>query len=188
MTTGEGWGVDPQLVGGYALTDADSTVRVLLPARRAYDDAPTRWARVAAVLRREPPQDGRVSWFALTEFPGTGGFEPDEIFLAPGGRFDQTTRSLLLEAMASVLPVDTAWTSPSPIRLNGTLSEISIGWTTTGFPGKARSDDGLVGIAAPRYADSVIVSGPARLANRLLSCGLEAFPVRRSDPHSITVD
>jgi hypothetical protein len=70
----------------------------------------------------------------------------------------------------------------------GTLVEISAGWTTTGFPGHARSDDGLVGIAAPRYADSVVVSGPDRLGQRLLNSSLEAFPVGRSEPNPITVD
>ena len=188
VTAGRGWGDDPRVIGGYALTDAESIVRILLPARRQYDDAPTRWADVAAALHREPPQDGRVSWFALTEFPGTGGFEPSAIFLSPAGRFDEFTRSVLLEAIASVLPVHAPWTSPSPAAMAGTLAEISAGWTTTGFPGHARSDDGLVGIAAPRYSDSVVVSGPDRLGQRLLNSSLEAFPVGRSEPNRISVD
>ncbi|HLZ37176.1 MAG TPA: hypothetical protein VKP64_05325 [Mycobacteriales bacterium] len=52
-------------------------------------------------------------------------------------------------------------------------------WCTVGFPGWAWSGDGRVGIAAPPYADSLVVSGPADLVVPLTTSGLEAFPVSR---------
>lgn len=42
----------------------------------------------------------------------------------------------------------------------GTLTELMTAWSGNRFPGRAWSGDGRVGIAAPPYPDSLVVSGP----------------------------
>ena len=55
-------------------------------------------------------------------------------------------------------------------------------WTTTGFSGRAWSEDARVGVAAPAYADAIIVSGPVEVINRLTNSELEALRVARHMP------
>lgn len=45
--------------------------------------------------------------------------------------------------------------------------------------GRAWTTDGRAGIAAPSYADSLVISGPGAFADALLAIGLEVFPVDR---------
>ncbi len=66
--------------------------------------------------------------------------------------------------------------------MTGTLAELMATWSKDGFPGWAWSSDGRIGIAAPPYADSLVVSGPADLVLPLATSGLEAFPVSRHHP------
>lgn len=59
----------------------------------------------------------------------------------------------------------------------GALAAIAPQWAVDGFPGRVWRSDGTVGIAAPAYADSLIVSGAEQIAARLASSDLEAYPV-----------
>ena len=185
MTAGVAWGEDLSLVDGYALTGAPMIVRVLLPAWREGDQAPTLWADVAAAFRREPPADGRVSWLELIEFPGDGSWSPSAHFAPPAGRFDVRTRAVLVSTIDSLTGPVAWWTDRSG---SGPLAEISRPWTRNGFAGRAWTADGRVGIAAPPYADSVVVSGPRELGARLLAADLEAFPLARGEVNPISTD
>jgi hypothetical protein len=76
---------------------------------------------------------------------------------------------------ASALDGGVQWISrPSSLRT------LTTRWSTAGFSGHAWSQDQRVGIAAPPYADSLIVSGPAEVVTDLIDSELEAFPVARS--------
>lgn len=185
MTGGVLWGEDPSLVDGYALAGAKIIVRVLLPAWHDGTQEPTRWADVAAVFRREPPADARISWYELVEFPGDGSWSPSAHFAPAAGRFDDRTRAVLVSTVDSV-------TGPVQWRTNwsgsGRLQDIADRWTRDGFAGRAWTAEGRVGIAAPPYADSVVVSGPRELGARLLASDLEVFPLARGDSSPITTD
>jgi hypothetical protein len=185
MTEVVSWGEDRSLVAGYALTSATMIIRVLLPAWRDGDQQPARWADVAAAFRREPPADGRISWRELVEFPGNGSWSPSAHFAPAAGRFDDRTRAVLVSTIDSI-------TGPVPWQTDrsrsGRLSEIAEQWTRDGFAGRAWTADGQVGIAAPPYADSVVVSGPRELGVRLLAADLEAFPLARGEVSPITTD
>lgn len=184
-TPGVAWGEDLSLVDGYALAGAPMIVRVLLRAWREEDQAPARWAEVAAAYRREPPADGSVSWLELIEFPGDGSWSSSAHFAPPAGRFDARTRAVLVSTIDSVAgPV--AWRTDR--SGSGRLAEISRQWTRNGFAGRACAADGRVGIAAPPYADSVVVSGPKELGARLLAADLEAFPLARGEVNPISTD
>lgn len=66
--------------------------------------------------------------------------------------------------------------------MTGTLTELMTEWSGNRFPRRAWSGDGRVGIAAPPYAGSLVVSGPLHLVLPLTTSELEAFPVSRHRP------
>ena len=71
---------------------------------------------------------------------------------------------------------------PDPRARRTSLAAIAATWTVVGFPGRAWRHDGRVGLAAPAYADSLIVSGPVEVTARLVRAGLEAYAVAPRHP------
>ena len=186
------WGHEHGRLGQYALVSAETLVRLLLPARLPGDDQPTTWRQVAADYRATDALDGYTSWFRLTELPADGGWEPPVRYEAPSGRMSEDMLRTLRRILLEVGGHHVTWRSESPIahlaRHEGSLGSISAAWTTSGFPGRAWTSDLRIGLAAPPYADSVIISGPAELQHRLITSGLEAFPVSRREPDPITTE
>ena len=187
------WGQERGLLNQYALADAETLVRLLLPARRHRNDRPTPWRQVAADYQYAGSLDGYISWSRLTQLPGDGGWEPPW-YEAPGGRMSADMLRTLQQILTEVAGPDVRWRSSSPIASlstgpsEGSLGAISALWTTSGFPGRAWTSDLRIGLAAPPYADSVIISGPAELRQQLTTSGLEAFPVSRRAPDPVTAE
>jgi hypothetical protein len=206
------WGTDRSKFDGYAVADAEVVLRVLLPLERAEDRAAVRWADVAVDLDSPLTVGGYVSWYELSEFPGTGARPTPRIYLPPCGRVPDSTLALLKAALRAALG-DTTWLSAPPVEatavasrldshglgetiapsdspkeLRGSLDQISRGWTRHGFPERAWTADQTAGIAAPGYADSLVISGPKTLAGPLLSADLEVFVVDRHHSSPITFE
>jgi len=191
MDTDPVWGHEPGTLSQYALADAEALVRLLLPARLHSNDRPTPWRQVAADYRYAEDLDGYTSWSRLTQLPGDGRWEPPA-YEAPSGRMSADMLLALRRVLAGVAGPDATWRSRSPIASSrtseGSLEAISASWTTSGFPGRAWTSDLRIGLAAPPYADSLIISGPAGLRQELITSGLEAFPVSRREPDPITAE
>jgi hypothetical protein len=120
-----------------------------------------------------------------TDPAGRGGWHhvPDPV---TAGRAAPLLRAELEEpVLGEAGPTDAAGrpgTGPqdpaAPLR--GPLRELACTWATRGFSGRAHSADGRLGLAAPAYADSLVVSGPARVVDALTgSPGIEAHRVSR---------
>lgn len=204
------WGADPTLTGGYALTAAETVVRLLLPPRTA-DGEPTTWQAVAAAVAWPQPLDGYVSWHHLTELPGSGELADRAIFEHPAGRLSAETVTALAVALQTVQadrswaqdglddtavavaltpadqPLSVAQETPATHR-SGTFAHVSANWARQGFTGRAWTTTGPVGIAAPPYADSLIISGPIKLRDVLLASELEVQPVDRKAHLPITTE
>ena len=193
MGTDPAWGQERGLLDQYALADAETLVRLLLPARLHMNDRPTPWRQVAADYQYAGDLDGYTSWSRLTQLPGDGGWEPPW-YESPSGRMSADMLWTLRRVLARRAGPDATWRSRFPIAAastrtsEGSLGAISALWTTSGFPGRAWTADLRIGLAAPPYADSVIVSGPAELRQQLITSGLEAFPVSRRAPDPITAE
>lgn len=197
------WGTDTSTPDGYALRDSDVVLRLLLPAQATGVADRVPWRTVARAFGDVTRVDGYTSWVELTELPGQGGAAPLQSYRPPAGYLDTDTYRLLLEASLRALG-DITWTAvgasgwstsgaplawpPSDLNENvnefsntvsGSLAEVSASWTRHGFSGRAWTTDGRAGIAAPSYADSLVISGPGTFADALLASGLEVFPVDR---------
>lgn len=184
MTAQPVWGSDPALVSGWAIRDAPAVLRLLLPGRGA-DDRPVAWSAVARDHGRDEPVDGDTDWSGLQEYPGDGG-APAPAVDHPAGRFSPE----ILDAMAAIEQIGGArWVSETdPGGEPRSFAELSAGWARRGFVGRAWTQDGQVALAAPDWADSVIVSGPRALADALTATGLEVFPVAPSAAFPVTTD
>lgn len=209
MSTSIDWGADPTLIGGYALTDAETVVRLLLPPRTA-DGEPTTWQAVAAANEWSEPLDGYVSWHQLTELPGSGTPRDRAVFEHPAGRLSTETLAALAVALR-IVQADRTWVQdrlddavatsltradqPLAVRQDlpatyrsGTFAHVSANWARRGFTGRAWTEIGPVGVAAPPYADSLIISGPLRLRDVLVGSDLEVQPVARQAHLPITTE
>lgn len=75
---------------------------------------------------------------------------------------------------------------PVPISYSDTgmsLRDLVGRWETEGFSGRAWQVDGLVGLAAPAYSDSLIISGGESCVRPLAEeLSLEAYAVARRHP------
>lgn len=186
------WGDEQGRLGQYALVDAEALVRLLLPARLHSDDRPAPWRQVAADYRYTEALDGHTCWSQLTELPGDGRWEPPTRYEAPSGRMSSDMLRTLQRILAAVTRPNVIWRSDSLIAHSsasvGSLNAISESWTTSGFPGRVWTSDLRIGLAAPPYADSVVISGSADLQQALITSGLEAFPVSRREPDPITTE
>lgn len=210
MSTTIAWGQDPTLIGGYALAEAETVVRLLLPPRTA-DGQPTTWQTVAAANDWPEPLDGYVSWHRLTELPGSGEPADRATFDHPAGQLSSKTLTALTVALRTI-QADKSWihdgldddavatslTAPDQpmaaaqhipaTHQSGTFATLSANWVRRGFTGRAWTQAGPVGIAAPAYADSLIISGPKKLRAILVGSELEVLPVDRKAHLPISTD
>jgi hypothetical protein len=206
------WGTGTSTPDGYALRDSEVVLRLLLPAQVTGVADRVPWRQVARAFGDVTRVDGYTSWVELTELSGQGGTAPPQGYRPPAGYLDTDTYTLLLEVSLRALG-DTPWTavgasgwstSGAPLTsppwglddnfsefsktVSGSLVEVSASWTSHGFSGRAWTTDGRAGIAAPSYADSLVISGPGAFADALLATGLEVFPVDRHRQISIWAD
>ena len=200
---GPTWGTGTSTPDGYALRDSEVVLRLLLPAHVTGVPNRVPWRTVARAFGDVVRVDGYTSWVELTELSGQGGTAPPQGYRPPAGYLDTDTYRLLLEANLRALR-DTTWTAsrasgwstsgapltwpPSDLddnvrefskTVSGSLVEVSASWIRHGFSGRAWTIDGRAGIAAPSYADSLVISGSTAFADALLASGLEVFPVDR---------
>ena len=111
--------------------------------------------------------------------PGPWSWQPDPV--TAGSRV-----ALGPPALSPVAPavdaVATVGAGVHPAVVPAPLEDLAASWSTAGFSGHAWSSDLRVGVAAPPYADSLVVSGPVEVTTRLLGSGLEAHRVARHAP------
>ena len=79
-------------------------------------------------------------------------------------------------------------TAYGPAAVVGSLAELAKQWADHGFHGRAWDDAAAVGLAADSYADSIILSGPARPASILAQTHLEVFRLATSSANSMTTN
>ena len=169
---GWGWGGDASRFDGWCLR-GQRAWRLLLPAD--FDGQTTTWREVAERHRNPTPEDGYVTWEGVTAWPasGSGPLEWDQP-CSPGEGFAAALRAFLTDAVG-----DGLWTGEAAVL---TLDEVIGGWGQRLNLGRWYRDG--VGLAAPPYADSVILSGSKPWAGgvelSLRSAGLEAWPVAPS--------
>ncbi|MFV0450662.1 MAG: hypothetical protein ACK5LS_00215 [Propioniciclava sp.] len=126
-------------------------------------------------------------WPTLTAHPAVAG-EGLGLFHASGRIEPVTLAHLIAEVMEPTSPAP--WRhvqdQPGPPRSDhrGPLAGLAQSWVR-GFSGRAWSLDTPVAIAAPAYADSVVVSGPAELGDRIKHAGLQGAEVAHANPHRI---
>lgn len=203
----QGSGVRP-----YVLADAEVALRLLLPPRTARDD-PTTWAAVAASVEHPEPIDASTSWARLTELDGRGAEQPAP-FEHPEGRPSGPLLEELTSALMQVADPQVSWhyqensdcigtqvelvpaddqgsgraTAYAPAALVGSIAELAKQWASHGFHGRAWDDAATIGLAADSYADSIILSGPARLASILAKTNLEIFRLATSATNPMTTN
>ena len=176
------WG-DAQRWAGWCVPDAERAWRLFLPLV-APDGAARPWPVAAEDL------DGQMWWPDLAEYPGTGGpaldLEPAAGMVEPG------TLATLVSALTAVTGPDALWRhlqdEPGPPQRDarGPLAALARAWTT-GFAGRAWCLTTVMSVAAPPYADSLVVAGPARLGQELARRGLQVAPVAPSAGHLLHV-
>ncbi|HET9649843.1 MAG TPA: hypothetical protein VFP34_16640 [Microlunatus sp.] len=198
------WGADRALVDGWALADAEVVLRLLLPARTV-DDEPLDWRRVMAE-RDGAELAGVTDWGTLdfndlTTYPGDGR-APQLVVQHPAGRFGSGQLATLAaipqigaarwfrdEQAAGASPQRFGIAAPGHVSGDGSgFASLSAGWTRGGFRGRVWTADRQIALAAPGWADSVIVSAPRGVADDLLAGDLEVAVVRRCAPLPITTD
>ena len=170
------------------------------------------WREVADALGRATADvDGYTHWHALSELPSGGGPPHDQDVDHPAGVVPEGTAAALVRVVESVsgagvrvvsaLPA--AWSSTTaplvalggppavsrrlgPEVVEAPLAALAARWTAHGFVGRAWAVDRSVAIAAPPYADSLVLSGGHELRDALLGTDLEVFAVSRAAPCPIT--
>lgn len=170
------------------------------------------WREVAEAFHRDPTDvDGGTDWHALTEGPGSGEPLPVTSFDHPAGALPPPTLAALVHAVESLAGPESRFVAAPPPGWSTTtapltdvaaplavsrraggdvlvapLADLAGTWLHHGFRGRVWAVDRSVAIAAPPYADSLVLSGARPLADALLRSGLEVFPVARSAPCPIT--
>lgn len=125
-------------------------------------------------------------WPDLAEYPGTGG--AGLCLETASGAIAPTTLAALYSALTSVTGENALWRylqdQPGPPRCDtrGPLTDLTRTWTTS-FAGRAWCLNSPVSVAAPAYADSLLVAGPARLGFELTRHGLQIAPAAPSTNH-----
>lgn len=155
--------------------------------------------------------DGYADWHALTELSSAGGPPPDRAFEHPAGRVEQECLALLTSVLASLTGAGAPFVAAQPVGwststaplvevgsptvagrrvarevVEAPLHQIAARWGTHGFPGRAWAVGQQVALAAPPYADSLVLSGGPELRDALLRSDLEVFAVSRSARCPIT--
>jgi hypothetical protein len=167
--------------------------------RSGYLDGYTSWAELTelpgdgswAPSRRYRPASGLVPESVITRL--TKALQPDDdkdfwITMPPDPVGSRARQDLQPTTLATPGPIrghgrrrpsqpDLTSGSAPATQPVGALAAIARRWAVDGFPGRAWKQDQSVGIAAPRYADSLIVSGPSHIATHLAASGLEAYQV-----------
>ena len=176
------WG-SPDLWAGWCLPDAEREWRLFLPLV-APDGTPQPWPVAASDL------EAQLWWPSLAEYPGIGGQAPD---LEPAsGMVEANTLAALLAALDAVAGPDAAWRhlqdepGPPSSDVRGKLTDLTRAWST-GFAGRAWCLTEAVSVAAPAYADSLVVAGPARLGPELTQRRLQVAPAAPSAGHPMSV-
>ena len=176
------WG-NPDLWLGWCLPDAERAWRLFLPLV-APDGTPQPWPVAAGDL------EAQLWWPTLAEYSGIGGPALD---LEPAsGLIEADTLAALSAAPDAVAGPDAAWRhlqdelGPPYSDVRGKLTDLARDWTT-GFAGRAWCLTEAVSVAAPAYADSLVVAGPARLGPELTQLGLQVAPVAPSAGHHLFV-
>lgn len=176
------WG-NPGLWAGWCRPDAERAWRVFLPLV-APGGTPQPWPVAASDL------EAQLWWPDLAESPGIGGPALD---LEPAsGMVDANALAALLAALDAVAGQDAVWRhlqdEPGPpySDVRGKLTDLARAWTT-GFAGRAWCLTEAASVAAPAYADSLVVAGPARLGPELTQRGLQVAPVAPNAGHHLFV-
>lgn len=165
------WGTNSSFIGGWALEGA-LVWRILLPAETAAGRLS--WAQVAKMHNNPGPEDGYITWPEITAWPGSGPPGPADCD-QPTYPDENTARALQNCLDAAV--ANTPWTSGSATT---SLTNIINNWCLHRDLGRWRS--GNIGFAAPAFADSALISGPATIGALLADHELEAWPVA---PHLV---
>lgn len=167
------WGGDDALLGGWILHDSFAW-RVLLPAWTA--SSPISWAQVGQLHDNQSPVDGYITWAEVTAWKGSGPPGPSDCD-QPSYPDDGTSR--ILQDCLSRIVGDQPWRSET--GTDASLAQVVQSWQRDRHLGRWSCAD--VGLTAPPFADSVIISGPTLLGEMLLGSGQEAWPVAPS--HSL---
>ena len=168
-----------------------AVLRVLLPGHTP-DGTLHTWSDIATTTGYPRAVDGYTDWTELVELrPGT---DVARLPSAAAGWVDPITAGHLTTALDS--PARRPWTwfagAHSPARASSAQPFVSLTQLLATlqhhYHGQAISGDAAVSIRAPRYADSLLVTGPPTLLHDLRSHGLEAHPVNPDQPIAIWVD
>lgn len=179
------WG-DPDTWAGWTHPRGERAWRLFLPLETV-GAIPVPWPTDSS---GQPASD--TWWPTLSDMAGLGG---DALGVFPAsGRIEPVTLAHLVRSILR-LPEEpyAVWRhvqdqdGPQHSDRWGPLSRLCRRWAR-GFAGRAWSLDSAIAIAAPAYADSVVVSGPARLGEWLATSGLQGAEVDRSDPVCIWSD
>lgn len=163
------WGDDHSLIGGWALRGALAW-RILLPAESA--TGRISWQEMAELHDNPSPSDGYVTWGEITAWKGTGPSGPADC-TQPSFPDDDVARTFQ-ECLTGVVGHQ-LWTSETGLA---PLEKIMLRWQRHRNLG--RWSCSRIGLAAPAFADSAIISGPDSLGAVLLQHGLEAWPIASS--------
>jgi len=198
--------------GEFALKGSDFVLRMLLPASVHNRARHATWLEVAAALSREATDiHGYTNWHALVELPGNGESPLGQPFDHPAARIPHECLATLTAVIESVTGPGAPFISAQPVGwstttaplievgmppavsrragreiLQAPLPELTARWPTHGFPGRVWAVGQAVAIAAPPYADSLVLSGGLELREALLRSDLEVFTVSRKAPCPIT--
>lgn len=176
------WG-DADRWAGWCIEGADRAWRVFLPLVGA-DGAPQPWPFPADAL------DGQLWWPDVAGYPAAGG--PAPCLEPASGAVQPGTLAALVSVLTLVGGEDAVWrhvqeeSGPPRRDVRGTLTGLSRTWTT-GFAGRAWCPAIPASVAAPAYADSLVVAGPARLGPEMTRRGLQVAPVAPSARHRLYV-
>lgn len=170
-----------------------------------------RWEEVARAFHRAGRVHGLTSWSALTELPGDGAWRPCHEYRPAGGIINEHLCSMLVDVLESAAGPINRWHQRSSVLRGASrspllsaldagpravissdameggiieprpLRELAATWPMSGLPLRAWSVESQYSMAAPEYADSLIVSSPIDLTHAFVEVGFEAFPVLRED-------
>ena len=156
----------------------ETLVRILLPGR-SRDGSLRSWAQIAIDSGFPGEVDGYSDWSELVEL--RPGIDPTTLPVAAAGWIDAATSTRLLNALGPRAQRPWSWWTVCAPREEDPPDEafesLSLLLQAHGsrFSGRAASHD--VAFAAPPYADSLLMTGPAGLAQELSAVGLEVHRV-----------
>ena len=156
----------------------DTLVRVLLPGR-SRDGSLRSWAQIAVDTGFPGEVDGYTDWSELVEL--RPGIDSTTLPVAAAGWIDAATGRRLLDALGRKAQRPWSWWTACAPREEDPPDEafesLSLLLQAHGsrFSGRAASHD--IAFAAPPYADSLLMTGPAGLLEELSAAGLEVHRV-----------